>query len=417
MREEQRIGIDQLAAGMYVCRLDCPWTDTPFPLQGFLIDSGTQITVLSRYCREVWIDVERGIAPRDPALGPSDPRHASSSRRPSTTAEALDDMLGRIRYTDTAIFGEELLEARTAHVNAARLTSKILDDIRGGHKLAARDVDDAVKPVVQSVLRNADALFWVNALSKHDSYGYSHAINCCALAAAFGRHLGLPEDMLVDLASGGLLFDVGKARLPADLLKYPGQYNPTQLAHARTHVGLSLQAVLNGDFDRPDVMDMIRTHHERPDGSGYPQGLRGTQIPLFGRMAALIDSFDAMTSDRPHTKALTSHEALQTLYRSRGKLFQEELVEQFIGCLGVYPVGSLVEISGGRVAVVMAQNPARRLRPTIMVLTDADKHLLETFTPLDLMAQAENAPGELQIHIVQPLPTGAYGLDPTELYL
>ncbi|MDQ3056946.1 MAG: HD-GYP domain-containing protein, partial [Pseudomonadota bacterium] len=208
-----------------------------------------------------------------------------------------------------------------------------------------------------------------------------------------------------------------KAQLPSGLLAHAGALDATQTQLVRTHVELSLRILDDGNLDRPDVHDMIRTHHERFDGSGYPGKLRNTEIPLFGRMAAIIDSFDAMASDRPHARAITRHDALQLLYRHRDQLFQHELVEQFTACLGVYPVGSLVELSGGEVGVVMAQNPARRLRPRILLLTDRDKKLSERFAHLDLMAETRNLTIEQQTHIVRSLAPGAYGLDPAELYL
>ena len=418
--EERKIRIDQLAAGMYVCRLDRPWTGTPFPLQGFLIESDDQITALRCYGREVWIDVELGDLPDEAKRSGSTPGLVRPRQMPQskpTDAATLENALGRIHYSDSVSVEHELPQARAAQDNAARLTSRILDDIRVGQKLSRPDVDAVVEPIVQSVLRSADAMFWVNALRRHEGYDYSHAINCCALAAAFGRHLGLPAQMLIDLGSAGLLFDIGKAQLPAGLLATPRALDAPQLAQARTHVALSLQVLQAGDLDRPDVVETIRTHHERYDGSGYPAGLQATQIPLFGRMAGIIDSFDAMTSHRPHARALARHEALQQMYHARGGLFQDELVEQFIGCLGVYPVGSLVELSGGEVGVVMAQNPARRLRPRLILLTDAKKQLRQHFAPLDLMDQSDSASSAEQVHIVQPLPPGAYGLDPAELYL
>lgn len=403
--EERQIEVAQLAAGMYVCRLDRPWTETPFPLQGFLIEGDVQIAAVRRYCRRVWIDVQLGRMPADkpPQYDTNDPL-------------GLQAIAGRVAYTDLVSHEEEVPLARGAQLNAARLTTQILDDLRTGKKLSSQHVYEAVEPVVRSVLRSADAMFWVNALQQHDSYSYSHAINCCALAAAFGRHLGLPETMLMDLASGGLLLDVGKAQLPVELFSHPGVYDADQTRQVRTHVELSLRILRDSELDRPDVYEMIRTHHERYDGSGYPGNLRGTWIPLFGRMAAIIDSFDAMITERPHARAISRHDALQQLYRHRDTLFQDELVEQFTGCLGVYPVGSLVELSSGEVGVVMAQNPTRRLRPRILLLTREDKRLRDGFVPLDLMHETQDD-GGLAMHIVRPLPAGAYQLDPAELYL
>lgn len=408
--EEREIPSDQLIVGMYVCRLDRPWTETPFLLQGFEVSSQEDIAELQRHCRSVWIDVQRGPGPREAPLG------VLARRGPAapTDPEAL---LGSQVHVDKVRFDQELPNARAAQDNAVLLAGRILDDVRAGRKLSAEDVHGAVEPVVRSVLRSADAMFWVNTLRQHDAYAYSHAINCSALAAAFGRHLGLPEEMLVEAASGALLLDIGKALLPAELLNHPGALDAPGQSLARTHVQLSLHLLDQGGLRGDHVRDMIRTHHERFDGSGYPDGLSGGAIPLFGRMGGIIDSFDAMTSQRPYAPPMARHEALQDIYRSRDTLYQGELVEQFIGCLGVYPTGSLVELSTGEVAVVMAQNPTRRLRPRVMLLTDAAKRLRESFSSLDLMAQAKDAPRESIIDIAAPLPAGAFGLNPAELYL
>ena len=402
--EEREIEIGNVVAGMYVCRLDRPWTETPFPLQGFLVESDAHISLLRDFCSRVWIDVERGREAPDPALsllGPGQQRvHA---------------LLGSIQHVDTASLDEEIPVAREVLDDVTRLVARILDDLRSGQVLSPQDVRAAAGPIVKSVLRNADAFFVVNAMRSRDAYAYSHAINCAALSAAFGRALGLPEDMLVELASGGLLLDVGKSGLPDGLLSHRGRFDDSQMAQARSHVDLSLQILAAGGQQSAIVHDMVRSHHERCDGSGYPDGSQDTFIPLFGRMAAIVDSFDAMTSERPHASAKSRHDALQAIYRERGVLYQSELVEQFIGCLGVYPTGSLVELSSGEVAVVMAQNQTRRLRPRVMLLTDADKRLRGQFMPLDLMLQPEGASG--RVEVARPLPNGAHGLDPSELYL
>lgn len=407
--EEREIGIDQLATGMYVCRLDRPWTETPFLMQGFLVESDQDVALLRQYCRSVWIDVERGLEPRDAPLRTLERRAA---------APRIDDtQLGRTRYSDSRDFDEELPDAREAHRVSTTLAKRIIDDVLAGRKLSGRLVEDAVSPLVHSVLRNADTMFWVNALQRHDGYAYSHAINCSALAAAFGRHLGLPQDLLLDVAAGGLLLDIGKTRLRPGVLDVQGPLDAPATAEMRTHVAAGLAALHEGSGIPAPVHDMVRTHHERHDGSGYPDRLMGAAIPLFGRIGGIVDTFDALTSDRPHARAIARHEALQVIYRERDRLFQRELVEQFIGCLGVYPTGSLVELSTGEVGVVMTQNPMRRLLPRVMLLTGADKKLRDTFEPLDLMLRAERQPELPRVDVVRPLERGAYGLDPADLFL
>ena len=406
--EEREIGIDQVATGMYVCRLDRPWTGTPFLMQGFLVESDRDVALLRQYCRSVWIDVVRGLDPRDARL---------ELLAPPARARKAATPMGSTRYSDSRDFDQELPDAREAHRASAAVAHRIIDDVRAGRKLSSHAVVDAVTPVVQSVLRNADTLFWVNALQRHDGYAYSHAINCSALAAAFGRHLGLPRDMLMDMAAGGLLLDIGKTRLPPGLLDVAGPLDATAAETMRGHVPAGLAALDDSSGLGPQVHEMVRTHHERHDGSGYPQRLAGPAIPLSGRIGGIVDTFDALTSDRPHARAIARHEALQVIYRERDRLFQRELVEQFIGCLGVYPTGSLVELSTGEVGVVMTQNPMRRLLSRVMLLTTADKTLRDTFEPLDLMVRAERHPELPRVDVVRPLERGAHGLDPADLFL
>ncbi|MFZ5656114.1 MAG: HD-GYP domain-containing protein [Pseudomonadota bacterium] len=409
--EEREIGTDQVAIGMFVCRLDRPWTDTPFPLQGFLVTDIEQLATLREYCSRVWIDVELTRPAAQLTLARLE---RLTPRRGPARSRLHVPGAGQVRYVDTVTTEQERPAAAAAVDEARRIGARILDDVRAGRDLVPEDARLAAEPIVASVLRNADALFWVNALRAHDAYSYSHAINCSALAAAFGRHLGLPREMLVRLACGALLFDIGKTRVPVDILDKPGPLNPLEMARARRHVELGLQILNDGGEQDPIVREMMAGHHERFDGSGYPQRLRDPAIPVYARIAGIVDSFDAMTSDRPHARAMQRYDALQELYRGRDTLYHGELVEQFISCLGVYPTGSLVELNTGEVAVVLAQNPSRRLRPRLMLLTDADKRLREGFASVDLMDQPLDTPA---LEIRRPVAPDEYGIDLTELYL
>ena len=164
------------------------------------------------------------------------------------------------------------------------------------------------------------------------------------------------------------------------------------------------------------MINIALTHHERFDGSGYPNGIMGTMIPVYGRMAGIIDVYDAMTSKRPYSEAIAQHAALQKIYNWRNKFFQDELVEQFLQCLGVYPTGSLVEMNTGEVGIVLSQNRTQRLKPKIMMLLDADKSRYENYKIVDLMTQASDASGHV-MNIAAGLDPGAYGIDASEFYL
>ena len=398
--EERQVHVDHLKMDMYVYRLDRPWLGLPFPLEGFLLQTRKQIEILRQHCDHVFVDVQRSEVPVRAYMA-----HPRQHEKQRTV----------VKHVDTASLQEELPRAREAHAQASELTTKIMNDVRAGQKLNPEDVRNAVVPVVKSVLRNADAYFWVTSLRKRDAYEYSHAIHCSLLAAAFGRHMGFTEDVLVNLATGGLLMDVGKTEISDELLSKPDELTPAETDEVRKHVENSLRIIEEAGIHQSDVREMVLAHHERHDGSGYPDRLMRNQIPLFGRMAGLIDSYDAMTSQRVFRKAASAHHALQQLYRHGDQLFQREIVEQLMQCLSVYPTGSLVELSSGEVAIVMAQNHGRRLRPRVMLLMTADKVLRENFIEFDLMSQGEQSGPAREI--ATTLEPGAYGLDPTELYL
>lgn len=407
--EERRLAIDELTVGMFVSRLDRPWTETNFELQGFSIRALSQIEQLRRFCGHVYVDVHKSVAPGRRGtlerLG-----YGSLTRRgkplPAPTVYATETELNA-----------ELKQAQVAWDDARALAASFIDDVRAGKRLSMGALSGAMEPIVASVIRNADAFFWLDALRKRDAYSYSHAVNCCALAASFGRHLGFPRDMLVDLASAGMLMDIGKGALPEELLLRTEAINERERALLRTHLDHTLSMLEQSGIHEPEIVDMIRNHHERHDGSGYPTGTGGAGIPLSGRILGLVDTFDALSSDRPHQKAMSRHDVLQYLYRERDRLFQAELLEQFSQSLGVYPTGCLVELSSGAVAVVMAQNPARRLYPRVTILTHPDKSLNRAFPQVDLWTLANAADGNERAWVERALAPGAYGLDPTELYL
>jgi hypothetical protein len=166
----------------------------------------------------------------------------------------------------------------------------------------------------------------------------------------------------------------------------------------------------------PRIAEIVATHHERHDGSGYPHGLQKDEIPIFGRIMGIVDSYDAMTSSRPYAPGRSPHEAINELYRQRGTLFQPELVEQFIQNCGIYPTGTLVELSSGQVAVITEVHSLKRLRPRLMLLLGPDKTPLDRFRELDL-GKVDRGEDGLPLTIKRGLPNGAFGLDPIELFL
>lgn len=402
--EERRILVGLLQKGMFVSRLDRDWVGTPFPFQGFLIESDRDIEKLGDYCTSVFVDVAKGLAPAEGLLTLE--RSASPVFPPRTA-----------NYVDTVSLHDEIPRARAAHAMLHKLASTLEDDVRAGRRISAESVRSAVEPMVDSLLRNADSLFWLISLMRKDDQAYLHAVNCSALAAAFGRHLALPKDVLVEMSTGGFLMDIGMATLPKTLMDPSASRSADDNLRMRDHVAAGLRVLEQAGITGSWTRDMLAHHHERHDGSGYPAGLAGNAIPLAGRIAGIIDTYDVLISDHPNCRGDSLHGALQALYRASDKLYQGEVVEQFLQCLSVYPTGSLVELNSGEVAIVMAQNQARRLQPRVMILLDADKQPYRPYRDVDLMALGPRGDGAPPTRIVSVLERGTYGLDPAELYL
>jgi HD-GYP domain-containing protein (c-di-GMP phosphodiesterase class II) len=226
----------------------------------------------------------------------------------------------------------------------------------------------------------------------------------------------LPKGDLNTLAMGLLLMDIGKMKIPVEVLNKSEPLTEDEFKLVRSHVDYSVEILKKSEGIDVDIINIALTHHERFDGSGYPAGLEGTGTPVYGRMAAIIDCYDAMTSSRPYSKPVSPYAALQEIYNWRNKYFQEELVEQFLQCLGAFPTGTLVEMHSGEVGIVMAQNRTRRMSPKVMLLLDIHKKPLPEYLVIDLMNQPREY-NENPLTIVRGLDPGDYGIDPAEFYI
>ena len=405
---QKKISALDLKPGMYVSKLDRPWREADVLFQGFYVNTLAEVEELQNQFRYVYVDVRRARLPEATSV-------------PGNDGNALDEDLKKICghpkrdnvYKDILPVEEELAVAQEVRTQATETVSEIMQHLRVGKTLKLAIISNVVSDIMESILRNPDAFSWLTRLKEKDTYTYSHAVDSCALAIAFGRHLGLPRESLVSLGTGALLFDVGKQMLPEGLLNKPGRLSPDEYQVMKKHVTYGVEIVTGINGSTMEMIDMVQTHHERFDGSGYPNGMRGADIPLFGRIAGILDCYDAITSDRSYQRAISPHQALRVLYDVKNKAFQQELIEQFIQCLGVYPTGSMVVMLSGEVGIVVAQNRVRRLRPKVMLILDSNKVALQNFETIDLDREM---PGK-SLEIAKVLDTGSYGIDPKEYYL
>ena len=407
---ERKVEIAYLKIGMYVSNLDRPWIDTPFLLEGFSIETEDEITTLNQYCSYVYIDTNRGLAASE--YIEEAPRLKTNPR----LERFLQDNKKQVSYENKKTTREELPEAQTALENASHQVASIMEDVKEGKNLDIEAVRAVVEPVLDSIIRNSEAYMWLSMIQRKSAYTYSHSVDNCALAIAFGRHMGLPKKDLRTLSIGLLMMDIGNVHIPEEILNKNGQLTDAEYTIVKKHVGHSIEILRSTKGMNEDIINIAMTHHERFDGSGYPNALQGTHIPVYGRMAAIIDCYDAMTSRRPFSAARSPYSALQSIYNWRGSSFQPELVEQFLQCMGVYPTGSIVEMTNGEVGIVLSQNVTQRMRPVIMLVLDEEKTHLVEYKTVDLAKEYEDSSG-LPLNIHRGLDPGSHGIDPTEYYL
>ncbi len=409
--QEFRISVAGLAVGMYVTRLDRPWLGTSFPLEGLMISSEEDIARVQRLCHFVHVDVARGKSPdaRYVLLGASDLVEKARGH------DAIAD-LRRTNWDLKNNFEAELPAAEKAHQSLESGIAEVMLDLQNGRDLDLKILKDGVEAMVDSITRNPAAFIWLKTIKRKSDYAYQHALGCSIWAASFGRHLGMNRDELGELALSGLLFDVGKTQLPIELLNKSSVFDDADHLQMRAHVQYGIDILEKTPNVPHRIVEAVATHHERHDGTGYPNGLLGNAIPMFGRILGLIDIYDAMTSIHSYADSRSPHQTVMELYQSRDSMFQAELVEQFIQTCGIYPSGSLVELSDGRVGVVTAVHDLKRLRPNVMILLDADKAPLREFHSIDLSLTLEEVGGQM-LNIKRGLQEGAFGIDPAELFL
>lgn len=432
MAVTKQVSVKDLGVGMYVAELDRPWLETPFLFQGFYIRDADEIKELQSHCKSVFVtseslpaDFEPSTASNDSDAGASDAADDGkpsldlrTQRRDEDKQEEPDFEQTNVVYEEKTSLKEEFGTASRAHQEALSSLQQVMQSLRKSGELEIGPLEAAVSPMVDSVLRNPAALSCLMRMQKKDHYLYQHSLASSVWAAVLGRQIGLPRTEINLLSFGAMLLDVGKTRIPMDILTKPGDLTEKENALMRRHVQFGIDILNKAGGVDARVVDMVAHHHERYNGTGYPLGVSGNSIPVFGRIAAIVDAYDAMITPRPYAKLQSSYDALRKLRVLADVEFQAEIVNQFTRAIGAFPTGTLIELNTGDIGIVTRQNQIRRLRPEIMVIMDANKQLLPDFRVIDLGEETTTEEGGGQsLYIECGLPPGAHGIDPTEYYI
>lgn len=421
--------VERLEIGMYVAQLDCPWLETPFLFQGFYIRDEDEIGDLKKHCKHVHVSRESLTVeqPEDGGSIEEAPRlskvvESKDAHIAALLEEDSEDSNGGVEqknvvYEETASLKEESRTAVGVYKQAMLTVHGVMQNLWKSGSLEIAQLETAITPMVDSVLRNPAALACLMRMQKKGNYLYRHSLASTVWAAILGRQIGLSREDLNVIAVGAMLLDVGKTQLPDDLLDKPGRLNDDERHLIRQHVQFGLDILEKAGGVDARVIEMVAHHHERYNGTGYPSKLKGNSIPVFGRIAGIVDAYDAMITPRPYAKLQSSYDALRKLRKLADVEFQAEIVEQFTRAIGAFPTGTLVELNTREVAIVTKQNRIRRLRPEVMVIMSAEKQLLEQFRVIDLNEETNAEEGTISLWIERGLPPGVYGIDPTEFYL
>ncbi len=351
--EKTRIRSSELKIGMYVALLDRPWIDSPFLVHGFTIRDERQLAQLKSTCKHVYVDITRGSASSDTNRG----------AKPAQT----------IQYEVSKSFAENLDDAIEVHKKAKHVVNDMFTAFRSGNMFNTDDVRETVSSCVDNIIVNPDSMLWLSMIKNKDEYTAEHSLNVALLSVALGVAEGLPAQDLQDLGVSAMLHDVGKVKIPNEILQKEGHLDQNEFEVMKMHTVHGKKLLLRQSGLPDAAVDIALSHHEKLDGTGYPRGLSADQIPYLVRIVAIADAYDAMTSGRVYCDAKSPAEALKLLLKSKDAHHDGDLLNKFIECVGVYPIGSIVELTTGESGIIIPSQSNSKLQPIVLVARGGDK--------------------------------------------
>ena len=383
----KKVRIERLKPGMFVHDFNCGWLAHPFLRNRVLLKTDSDIEkVIQHGIRELYIDTDQGLdlddAPTQEVV--AEVIHTEMQKlEPSTQKNG-----GR-----AVTVAEELENARSVLLESKDEIRILMDSVRMGMKVEVPRIEIVVEKMRESVLRNKHALVSLARIKNKDEYTYLHSLAVAALCISFGQHLGLEPGEIQELGVGGLLHDIGKVKVPDRLLNKPGPLTEEEFEVMKTHVALGCSMLEETAGIEQSSICVTRHHHERLDGTGYPEGLKGDEISRHGQIAAIVDIYDALSSERCYKEAIPPTFALRKLFEWSGHYLNRQLVEQFVLHMGVYPVGTVVRLRSGIIGVVVEQGERSLLDPVVRAVFDSKRN--KVVTPFEINLSSRPAGRQL----------------------
>ncbi|BDQ33887.1 HD-GYP domain-containing protein [Pseudodesulfovibrio portus] len=389
----KKISIDELEPGMEVVKLSSEmWEHLPhLYAEPGIIESGEQVARLkAEGYRQVFVQMK-------------------DENRGLTDEQRLDQLISNREaapaHKERAPFPQAMKATRVTYESAMSCAMRIVNDAKLGRKMDYQAAVDTASAIVDCAIRNPDTLVCLSKLSEFDDYTYTHSINVAAIAVVFGEYIGMTREELVDLGMAGMMHDLGKTSVDQNIVNKPAKLTPEEFAEMRKHPAYGF-VLLKSNPDIPSkVLEAVRLHHEKYNGSGYPSGLTRREIPAFARIICLADIYDALTSNRCYRDAILPNKALGIMYGMREQEFDPLEIQLFIKCLGIFPSGSLVQLNTGDYAVVRESNPGKPLSPKIRVILNKTMHPIRA---RDVNLADGVKSGDTELEIIECADPGVY---------
>lgn len=350
----EKIAINDVEMGMYVVSVINPKTQLTVKSEGFVSSDKTLKKLKKSGVKFIFIDMDKS-------------KHASKSIDVDVVETEIETEVEEDHHERKVPLDAEMNKAVKLYNNAKDLQGKILTSITESKDIDIAEVSQTTDAIVDSIFRNQDALSCMSRIRMKDEYLVEHSLNVAVLISIFAKHMSYDKKIIEQLALGAFLHDIGKVLIPDNVLNKPGRLTSEEYDVMKGHVIKGLEVVKTMDGVPDIALSLIATHHERLDGKGYPFGLAAEDISIFDRMIAIVDSYDAMTADRVYKAGMHPIQAFKNLIKDSKESYDNGLVEKFIQSLGLYPVGTLVKLTSGKVGLISGLNKNKPLKPIVRV--------------------------------------------------